>query len=423
MLANVSLPTSGGRVKNVLRIEIRSSEYMHDMAVVTAVSLDKRRPKIGSPISVTFGTGVFVGYVLSVAKGERHTAVLHCIGATSVCRNARRRSWAGRNDAQIVQEIAKLNKLQAAVEPTPVKHKMVNQTGVSDWQFMVERAKAIGYVLYPRVGQIRFHSRSFELDKYANAAPKLAGAAVLSFTPDLREHVKGGMPKATVAVSGVDANGQPVAGTKDAPGIFARYNTKRVVSSVADAQVAAAAEAALNSWTYRAYAVLLGNPLVRVGGPVFFKNVPGDYEGFWVVQQVAHIITPTSYQTNVTVGIDQLGRGYTAEPPAEPMRDEEELSIDTSHLIDLADVGDPFDPETADPVDPNTAVDTLLEEDDEEVVQPPSQWVVPPVAAEDESAFYGDEYAAVALDGSSDESFAQQIADEPPAWLLERVYG
>ncbi len=60
-------------------------------------------------------------------------------------RGAKTRSFAKASDADIASRIAREHSLRLQASPTPVKHEYVLQRNQTDWAFLAERARRIGY--------------------------------------------------------------------------------------------------------------------------------------------------------------------------------------------------------------------------------------------------------------------------------------
>ncbi len=70
----------------------------------------------------------------------------------------KRRVFKNRTDSQIVKQIAEENKLIPVVDTTDIKYPQVSQMGISDIEFLRERAQLYGFIVYIEGEELHFHA-------------------------------------------------------------------------------------------------------------------------------------------------------------------------------------------------------------------------------------------------------------------------
>jgi phage protein D/phage baseplate assembly protein gpV len=238
------------------------------------------------------------------------------------------------NDSAIAAEIALLNGLIPVVDPSPLFHKHIQQTG-SDMAFLTERARANFFDVYVWWDQLHF-----QLPLQTEAYVLAWGKNLISFTPRLStasqaglQVVRGYNEQLAEAVVGLamaaelsPANIVEKLGTE----VFSllvslgrRVIKTHSVSNPFDAElIAVSVLQELLDGLYEGSGSCIGLPALRAGQIVVIQNVGQRFSGKYRLKKVTHTIDDSGYRTSFEVtqrsgaGILQLLRkSISDEPP------------------------------------------------------------------------------------------------------------
>ncbi|MEZ4492818.1 MAG: VgrG-related protein [Dehalococcoidia bacterium] len=226
---------------------------------------------------------------------------------------AKSRTWSNSKDSDVFRTIAGEHGLSSDIESTPETFDHISQAGQTDWEFISERARRIGYLAFVSANKL-----------YVKKPDYSAGASVeLKWGENLREF----RPRATAAiqpssveVSYWDMNGKRAqTGTNEAtnaiPSVglngstlansYSREATRLVrwpaVSQTDANAVAAGARAALWSGLIQAEGVCEGTPALVAGGKVSVSNIGSKFGGDYILSQVRHVRDVDGYRTEFEV--------------------------------------------------------------------------------------------------------------------------
>lgn len=147
----------------VQRIVIDEEENYHTLVVVdfSGMAADLLTEYIDKPIRITITsngvTGVdFVGYIMfleptsvtndGLVDGSPFQITrLYCMGASYIMKSKKSKSWENVTISDIALAIANSYKLSVAVPKDSYKFSRLTQTNQSDWSFLVEVSKKLGY--------------------------------------------------------------------------------------------------------------------------------------------------------------------------------------------------------------------------------------------------------------------------------------
>src|SRR3954466_2267664 len=103
-------------------------------------------------------------------------------------RGQKARNWADQKDSEIATAIASEAGLSASVDETSVTHAYLAQPGISDWDFLVSRAREIGYDLRVSDGSLEFKQPSQASDgPDAGSLGRAPGAGQIVYGDNLLE--------------------------------------------------------------------------------------------------------------------------------------------------------------------------------------------------------------------------------------------
>jgi phage protein D len=332
----------------LLSFELAQSRYSHEVGVLKFRDWGVQYSTIsaGTPVHLTMYNGItptpvrhFYGYVHHAkpikSPLQNHLEVT-VISSSWVMKNEVQNTYIGMSADAIISSIAAKYKFASYTVPHPRIYPQVNQAGISDWGLMVKLAKQCGYSLRTENTELYFEPVLHEYTNYRSQAPIYTmrdgnnrdGWNIYNFEPVIGES----MPyddetKSAPAISGLDRNTiSPIAHTRPTRNkktnsntqieFFDRFDTHIVANNSSVAQYEAQAAEDRASFPYRATLEVKGDHSLHPNMPIFLKGVGPEYETFWVVLSVEHIIKETSrnlyvYTTKLVVGADSLGAPVT----------------------------------------------------------------------------------------------------------------
>ncbi|MBV8258014.1 MAG: VgrG-related protein, partial [Actinobacteria bacterium] len=282
---------------------------------VTARNDDGSVDVLTGEITALEGEYDVLGSVL-VARGYEKSHRLH--------HGRKVKGWLEKSDADIVSEIAREAGVSTGtVDDTGVVHPYIVQAGMTDWEFLRARARAVGYDLAMEDGQLQFKAPTESSDapgegSYDNLGDRqlVLGANLISFRPRIT---------AAEQVTSVEARGWDAA-QKQAVTATAQAATKSAAltltpSSLAgtvsagtyvavaephatadEAQVAADAIAErIGSAAIEAEGVATGSPSLRAGEAVSISGVNATFDGDYVLSGTRHVFDDTGYTTEFVI--------------------------------------------------------------------------------------------------------------------------
>ena len=278
-------------------------------------------------------TRVFKGVITRqrVEAGRRGDAFLHIEAKDPVFRATlarRSRSFTELSDADAIAEVLAVEGVSVEIEPGEVLPQIV-QHQVTDWDFALQRAGALGLVCDCDGGQLRFFTpdlaqdavASFEfgrdlhrLDLELDAESQFAAVEAAAWSPADQELA---MAEAEAAPSPADS-GTPdlaaVGGAKDAlrhPGA----RDQAALDGWAAAELARSRLAAI-----RGVVEVQGTETPVPGALVELKGLGGRFNGLAIVSGVRHEFGRGDWMTTIQVGLDPRPhherRPLAAAPPA-----------------------------------------------------------------------------------------------------------
>ena len=227
------------------------------------------------------------------------------------------RSFTNMTDSQIAEQIAGTLGLRANVDDTEVKHEYVLQNNLNDVDFLLERARRIGYEVTVKDKTLNFLKRMNDKDKLVSLD---FGLTLTSFYPRLNTLsqvndvvVQGWNPKTKEAISGKaqpgDENskmGGSKLGASATASAFFKATTfvvnRPVVSEGEATQMAKGMfnDMAVDFVTGEGAAI--GNTDIRAGEVIELKGLGKRFSGLYYVTSSTHVVGPKGYRTMFTVG-------------------------------------------------------------------------------------------------------------------------
>lgn len=227
------------------------------------------------------------------------------------------RSFANMKDSQIAEQIAGELGLRAQADDSEVTHEYVLQSNQSDVDFLLERARRIGY-------EVTVKDKTLNFRKAANNKDKLVsldfGLTLTSFYPRLNTLgqvsevvVHGWNRKTKEAIEGKAQPGDEnskMGGSKLGASISKEAFFK-ATAVVVDKPVFSEGEAAqIAKGKFNEMAVdfitgegtAIGNTDIRAGEVVELKGLGKRFSGLYYVTSSTHDVGPKGYRTRFTVG-------------------------------------------------------------------------------------------------------------------------
>lgn len=334
-------PLATSSPQTVYAFELNQKRYEHETGKITFKDwgLDFEAVTTNSPVEITiYGTyesRKFYGYVdyvtPCITPGHNYTEV-GIIGASGMMRQGNQNVYKNITADQVIKQISNKYGFGCFIEPHPRVYPQIAQAGNSDWQLMARLAKQCGYSLRTQNTEVYFQSMFYDYTKYRSNAKTFSlqgpegpvGTTIYSFEPVIGDAIQ--YPdafKSAVAVSGIDKFSQSTIKTakqsrnkktrrKQKPELFDKFSTEVVVNDPETAKHEAEAADNRNSYPYRAWVEVLGEPTLRPDMPVYLENIGRTYSGFWTILATEHRVLETelnqqTYTTILYVGTDSLG--------------------------------------------------------------------------------------------------------------------
>ncbi len=239
-----------------------------------------------------------------------------------LARGSRTATYRDVTDADLARTLARRADLPLGhVEDTRIVHAVIHQVGMSDWEFLQSRARAIGYAVDVRDGRFAFApparagTAPAAGDFHADDPLQLVlgrnlervRASVSSAGQVSAVEVRGWDPARKEAVVARADAGTTSAATATGPaelaGAFAspvRAGVARRLGAQAEADVAARTLAdELGADYAQAEGVALGSPELRAGTAVSLGRVGRQFEGRYVLTATRHVADSRGYRTEL----------------------------------------------------------------------------------------------------------------------------
>lgn len=333
--ASVSFPAAGVFEGVVTGLRVVQEEYKHDIAIVTVpmAAPSRRHYRSDTPVTITWRQGrdaaTFTGVVHHVEPSpaaSSSTVEVWCRGASEVFDNGLQQTWVNRTVPSVLNELARDYRFDADITPHGQVFDAMHADGGRTWDFMVARAKTIGYSLYAKNTRLLMHPRTAMVDKYASQAPVLRrgtqsdSGTLYEFAP-----VDGAAPpgkvRAATTLYGTNSRTGMSFATTGGPMEARLARTTALprgqislasqVTTPEEGRWHLAAMAENDRFNITATAVGLGNPRVHQTWPVLLSNVDDNYIGLWFVKKVTHILNQREYFMELDLGRDGIGSTVT----------------------------------------------------------------------------------------------------------------
>jgi phage protein D len=227
------------------------------------------------------------------------------------------RTYTNMSDSEIAEKIASVFGLRKNVDQTEIKYDYVLQNNLSDIDFLLERARRIGFEVSIKDKTLNFRKKANDKDKLVSLD---FGLTLTAFYPRLNTLsqvsevvVQGWNPKTKEAISGEAAPGDEnskMGGSKLGASISGdvffpatAYVVNRPVFSQDEATQMAKGkfnEMAVDFITGEGMAI--GNTDIRAGEVIELNGLGTRFSGLYYITSSTHEVGPKGYRTRFTVG-------------------------------------------------------------------------------------------------------------------------
>lgn len=320
-------------------LEVRVSDYVEGAGTFTVTFnnwnsqtqefkwVDEDLVAEGAEVEVQVG---FVDQMRSMMKGEvtalepefaagaAPTLRVHGYDLLHRFRRGRNtRSFANMKDSQIAEQIAGELGLRAQADDTQITHEYVLQSNQADVDFLLERARRIGYEVTVKDKTLNFRKASNNKDKLVSLD---FGLTLTSFYPRLNTLgqvsevvVQGWNHKTKEAISGKAQPGDEVSkmGGSKLGASISKEAFFKATAVVVDKPVFTEGEAAqiargkfneMAADFITGEGTAIGNTDVRAGEVIELNGLGRRFSGLYYVTSSTHEIGPRGYKTRFTVG-------------------------------------------------------------------------------------------------------------------------
>jgi phage protein D len=227
------------------------------------------------------------------------------------------RSFANMTDSQIAEEIAGALGLRANVDSTEIQYEYVLQNNLNDVDFLLERARRIGYEVTVKDRTLNFLKRMNDKDKLVSLD---FGLTLTSFFPRLNTLgqvndvvVQGWNPKTkepiTAKAQPGDENskmgGSKLGASATAAAFFKATTTVVDRPVVSEGEATQMAKGMFNDMAVdfiTGEGAAIGNTDIRAGEVIELKGLGRRFSGLYYVTSSTHVVGAQGYRTVFTVG-------------------------------------------------------------------------------------------------------------------------
>lgn len=232
------------------------------------------------------------------------------------------RSFANMKDSQIADQIASELGLRSQVDDSEITHEYVLQNNLTDVDFLLERARRIGFEVTVKDKTLNFRKKSNNKDKLVSLD---FGLTLTSFFPRLNTLsqvsdvvVQGWNPKTKEAISGKAQPGDEnskMGGSKLGASISKEAFFKATAFVVnkpvfTEGEASQIAKGKFNEMAVdfiTGEGTSIGNTDIRAGAVVELKGLGKRFSGLYYVTSSTHEVGPKGYRTRFTVGRSATG--------------------------------------------------------------------------------------------------------------------
>jgi hypothetical protein len=317
---------------SISKIQLDLTENQHDLVriVVGGIPPEAITDYINVPVSLSWYQGnaghEFRGYVVYTEPTYKNNkgiinnspfqlTTLYCFGASFDMRGKHADMWDNLTIKSLVAEIAKRYQLSYSVPDDDFLFYRRTQDGISDWEFLVEIADALGYSVTMHGTHLHVFDRykaigrqtSYHVLKTANNrnALRIEPGVILSFDGVFGQVTPVGTSN-TDDIQSLDNEGNLISAQTEnrdsgsGKPISSRFTDQISVSITTPDYVRRNLEArAKHRFPFGARVELTGTSGIKPGGIVSIDGFSGKFDGIWYVTKAIHTLTLDKYFTEV----------------------------------------------------------------------------------------------------------------------------
>lgn len=327
---------------SINRLELHLAENQHDLLILDMSGIPPKAitEYYEKPVYLKISTGgnfsqEFYGYVEDVRPNSFtgfglmngspfQEAKIICMGASYVMRGTTSRVWNSYKLSDIAKEMCQKYGFSLDVISDPAIHESLLQTNESDWQFLTRYAKFLGYSVnvhgshmhvydpYKALSRQNSYHVLSTIRKKVGASLTPTPGQILEFSGSFsKRHVDGEYKESTVTIVNPDHSMFDVSSRTVAPNHngVARF-PDRVPEYVDNFEEAfrRISSVAKEDYDYYATSRVLGVAGCVPGGIVSLDNYNADFDGFWYVRGVKHIVHTNAFSSEL-----ELAKNFNSE--------------------------------------------------------------------------------------------------------------
>lgn len=353
----VAWPTTKGPVRPPATVDVRQTEFRHEMAVLTyyAEPHAVQRYKEGTPLHIRWGklpntVADYYGTVLYIrphVENEKHSVRVVCIGTSYPLKDVTPEVHINQSVEQVVSRIAAHARLDLVRDPASMKWPMLVRTAKeTGWEYLLRLAHRQGYTLFVNQAMMHFYDpvkmllankESWPILQYHYGRGNDFRGDIVSFTPVLGDQGVPGYEQRSYRMLSVDPVSGGVIGATDhgvikslaaakAAPKFGGFLAGHPAHSIAEAQAYVQGMRADQRWVHKATARIYGNAKIRQGMGVYLSGVSAESDGLWYVSEALHLISaekhPQQYRyfTDLTLLRDSREISAVTQVPRRALR-------------------------------------------------------------------------------------------------------
>lgn len=337
----VAVGNSSIDYNTITRVELFMEDNQHDMLVMEIAGIPPRAitSYYGKPVQVKISTGgnfyqSFYGYVADIRPSSFtgfglmndspfQEAKIICMGVSYDMRGAVSKVWDGYRLSDVARELSSKYRFSVDVPSDEFVHDSLLQTNESDWQFLSRYSKFLGYAMSVHGTHIHIYDPYSSLSRQAsyhklttlmsdkkniNASP----GQIIEFEGTFsKRHVDNEYKESIIPVINQDATTYDVSSTSTsvANNGLARFKDRipEYVDNYSEAS-RRISSVIKEDYDYYADVIVLGIAGCVPGGVVSVDQYNGDFDGFWYVQAVKHVVHSDNFSTEL-----KLAKNFNSE--------------------------------------------------------------------------------------------------------------
>lgn len=353
-LLSVSINRGTVPDNRIVSVELNMSENKHDMAVITYSGFPGLAVTeyIGLPVAINLGNNetnvvTFVGYVayVDIEANSRmgivnesliQAARVVCFGSSYEMKQIKSKVYTEITLPKLVANLAKTYKMSYSVPNNNYTFKVVEQSGISDWEMLVETANSIGY--YVMVSGTHIHVYDTFSPYFRSTPPTLLlslgestrrqPGAIYEFkgtfgdvTPD-GEHANWSLKSFDVLRKEIEVNS--INSKKSGLG---KVLTPRFTHEIAMNAVSQdALKQFVNKYTKQGFpmnaeASVIGTASALPGRLALVSKYDSKFDGYWFISDVKHTVNNAHFVTTLKLKTDSTNELDLQPIPGSVYRD------------------------------------------------------------------------------------------------------